>query len=203
MGKALVGALDTPATIDIQATYINEKERPMAYLTFPEFQATARPVDDLRLDIDTASQVDGDTPVPGIVYADGVGYLMGTGPFELVISNDGWHGDRETLEKILWAVHYLTEGVEGEALLRADDGTLDNYVQGVCAARRVEVDGDLWGQVFSGCDEIEEARAYDKMRATLQPKQRGQNLADLDRLQAEIDRLQSMIARINAIISEA
>jgi hypothetical protein len=122
----------------------------MAYLTFPQFQASKKAVADLAA---AGIETGVDQPVPGFTYDDYC-YISkcdgeNVGQFHLVISNMDWmSGDLAGLERILWALHYLPEQ-GGDTLLDENDGTLDNFIQGMCAAHGKPVDGDYYGHAFS------------------------------------------------------
>ena len=117
----------------------------MTYLTFPQFQASKQKVADLE----AATGCEG----PGLLYADNC-YILefeeeGAPAYDLIISNMEWSGSNLShLERILWAMHYLPEqGVD--SLLDDEDGTLDDYVVGLCDAHGKPVDGDYFGIMFS------------------------------------------------------
>lgn len=132
------------------------------YLTFPEFQATKREVDDVgnALDFDY-----GDGIIhPGFIYADSYYIEKLTdnprGAFYLLIDRSDWiSDDLASLERILWAQHYLPETCSPDDTLDAD-GTLDDFVVGMCTAHGKDVDGDLFGVLFSGKEKfgVREAR---------------------------------------------
>jgi len=138
---------------------------PRNYLTLPEFRASAKWLDDLgEFTQDEAGN-------KGWVYADtcyivqtGTGEIDNPAHFALIIERSGWDNDMvEPLEHILWATFYLGE-CGGDVMLSKDDGTLDCFVQGYCAAENIEVDGDLWGVVFSRVErEISYREARDLM----------------------------------------
>jgi len=141
-------------------------------LSFREFQATRTKCADL----DSALRADlgGDGPSSGFLYADGTCFIQdvidaGKPTYLLVIERLNWlTDDLEELEKILWAAHYLSQEGEFGAMLTSD--MLDTYVQGICAAHEIEVDGDLWGNVFSDVPldgEISVREAHDRMISNL------------------------------------
>ncbi len=188
----------------------------MAYLTFPEFQATRRHVADLDTEIGADFGAPDGQPTSGDVYADAcyiqdiIDNVTNEPSHMLVIERSTWESpDLEELEKILWAMHYL--GEQGDVFLRPDDGTLDNFVQGVCAAYHVEVDGDLWGHVFSGVQtHISERVAFNLMRSHLDPDETPVDAARhrvavqaADTLQAQNEQLRAENARLHAIIAKA
>ena len=116
-------------------------------LTFEQFQATARAVDDLNTE-----GIDFPDTVPGIVYEGGCSLLGSGDNLELVISNCSWTGERSKLERILWACHYLPECTDNAVLDANYGGTLDDYVIGWCDNWGLTPDGDEFGQLFSGQD---------------------------------------------------
>lgn len=135
-------------------------------MTFPQFQATRKECSDIETLL--GFDLGGDVPIAGHVYDDTC-YIEDVsidphrrcgGGYYLMLCQDEWTShDRAMLERILWAEHYLTECVDN-AVLNAKDGTLDDYINGVCASRGWEVDGDLFAALFSGRDEwpVQEAR---------------------------------------------
>lgn len=125
-------------------------------MNFKAFQSSRAYVED----IDLAMGMDnGRGRVGGYLYDSGACYIEEntasdiSEKFCLMIYRDEWFSDDlEELEKILWATFYLHEAVPSEFMIKGSD--LDYYVQGECAARRIEVDGDAFGMVFSGKDEF-------------------------------------------------
>ena len=122
-------------------------------MTFDQFQQTAMWFADLdKAGVDT----DYDEPTQGLVYA-GDCYLVGplaTGhkeatQYSLILANMDWIGEREKLERILWAWHYLTECCD-DVVLSTNDGSLDDFIIASCDGWGLECDGDHFGVVFSG-----------------------------------------------------
>lgn len=124
-------------------------------LTFPEFQATKRHVDDVAA---SCGCDDGEAPQAGFCYADGVCHIFEYGSeFLLIIGNLQWaDSDLAKLERIVWALHYVHE-TDGAAL-HVDGGTLDDFVCGRCDAFGYTIDGDVFGIAFSGEKETYEPR---------------------------------------------
>lgn len=137
----------------------------MSYLTFPAFQATKREVDDVGTVFGFAYSGE-DRSLPGFVYADSC-YIEKLadnprGAFHLLIERSDWiSDDLADLERILWAQHYLPETCSPDDTLDVADGTLDDFVVGMCAAHGKEVDGDLFGVLFSGKEKFGVAEARD------------------------------------------
>jgi len=121
-----------------------------------------------------------------------------------------------------WPADRYLSPIVGTDILRKSDNSLDHYVQAMCAINRVEIDGDLWGVVFSGeADEIEEPRARSLMCSLLKlavhdKAHKGESddqlehdtspdamRAEITRLQAENTRLHAIIAKVCSAVSEA
>lgn len=88
----------------------------MKPLTFSEFQATGRDVDDLRRII--PDLVDMDRPIPARVYTDSNLYLEPArdktdGPLIVEVGNAGWQGSLEQCESFLYG-YYLREIADEE-----------------------------------------------------------------------------------------
>lgn len=123
-------------------------------LMFNAFKASARRVEDVcaAIGFDDGQPVHG-----GFVYDDSCFIEDNTstdpdfaakGKFYLLIERSDWiSDDRDYLAKILWAYHYLFETTEAVALAGDD---LDDFIQGYCTAENIKVDGDVFGQAFSG-----------------------------------------------------